>query len=485
MIIDINKINNTEDRTLISDSIQLCEQKFYRASYIMAWLSCAESLKRRFYELGKRDENAGAVSKKIKGLEEKHSSVDNEIIENAFKLNLISDVEKQKLLYFFKMRSVYSHPYECAPNETDCLHIIKSVFDIVLSHPVLLKEGGISFILGRLTKEKSFLNDSEEDVKNYVSEITPLIDSSKYNFLCEKYMTFLENETKDQDCDIIFRRGICFIKNIIKQINAKNIWTNEEFANVLYKCRKISLKIFTDTDIFKQLANKHQSIIINRLQEDCKNDHYLMSYLDNIFTHFSMTKEQTNEYLNTIHLLDWSELKNLNLSIKSMYQKIIDALKSYNWYIQNPACRYIKHYPFLVDSTQLDVSQYIELGRNILQAYDGDSSDAFLLLCDMSKNKNYPIPMIQGVIEECFYDENEQIRLKIHDNNLIENIIKNFLSEDERNNLLAKILRIIKNGHIKRNWNKIEYGKISNDGFIGKVKKALNERFPVSSNESY
>lgn len=206
MIIDINKINNIEDRTLISDSIKLCEQKFYRASYIMAWLSCAESLKRRFYELGKRDENAGAVSKKIKGLEEKHSSVDNEIIENALKLNLISDVEKQKLLYFFKMRSVYSHPYECAPNETDCLHIIKSVFDIVLSHPVLLKEGGISFILGRLTKEKSFLNDSEEDVKNYVSEITPLIDSSKYNFLCEKYMAFLENETKDQDCDIIFRR---------------------------------------------------------------------------------------------------------------------------------------------------------------------------------------------------------------------------------------------------------------------------------------
>lgn len=168
-----------------------------------------------------------------------------------------------------------------------------------------------------------------------------------------------------------------------------------------------------------------------------------------------------------------------------MYQKIIDALKSYNWYIQNPACRYIKHYPFLVDSAQLDVSQYIELGRNILQAYDGDSSDAFLLLCDMSNNKNYPIPMIQGVIEECFYDENEQIRLKIHDNNLIENIIKNFPSEDERNNLLEKILRIIKNGYIKRNWNKIEYEKISDNGFIGKVKEALNERFPVSSSEGY
>lgn len=484
MIIDINKINNIEDRTLISDSIKLCEQKFYRASYIMAWLSCAESLKRRFYELGKRDENAGAVSKKIKGLEEKHSSVDNEIIENALKLNLISDVEKQKLLYFFKMRSVYSHPYECAPNETDCLHIIKSVFDIVLSHPVLLKEGGISFILGRLTKEKSFLNDSEEDVKNYVSEITPLIDSSKYNFLCEKYMAFLENETKDQDCDIIFRRGICFIKNFIKKIDVENIWTNEEFENVLYKYRKTSLKIFTDTDIFKQLANKHQSIIINRLQEDCKNDHYLISYLDNIFTHFYMTKEQTNEYLNTIRLLDWSKLKGLNLSIKAMYQKIIASLKSYNWNIQNPACQYITYYHFFADENQLDDTHYINLGRNILQAYDGNSYDAFLLLCDMSKNRSYPVPMIQGVIEECFYDENEQIRLKIRDNNLIENVI-NILSEDERNNLLVKLLRIIKIGRIKRNWNKFEYEKISDNGFIGKIKEALNERFPVSSSEGY
>ena len=66
---DISKIKNKEDRALISDAIKLCENGFYRASYIMAWLSCAESLKRRFYELGKRDSNAGKLYKNIEELE--------------------------------------------------------------------------------------------------------------------------------------------------------------------------------------------------------------------------------------------------------------------------------------------------------------------------------------------------------------------------------------------------------------------------------
>ena len=90
------------------------------------------------------------------------------------------------------MRNVYSHPYEDSPSKTDCHQIIESVIDIVLSRPVLLKEGGISFILKRLTEEKSFLNDLEEEIESYASEIIPLIDDKKYSFFCEKYLKFLE-----------------------------------------------------------------------------------------------------------------------------------------------------------------------------------------------------------------------------------------------------------------------------------------------------
>ena len=72
MSFDISKIKNKEDKSLISDALKLCENKFYRASYIMAWLSCAESLKRRFYELGGRDSDAGSLYRRIKELE-KHN----------------------------------------------------------------------------------------------------------------------------------------------------------------------------------------------------------------------------------------------------------------------------------------------------------------------------------------------------------------------------------------------------------------------------
>ena len=62
---DLSRITNEEDRTLISESIQLCEQKFFRASYIMAWLACIESLKRKFRELGKKDSETGKITTDI------------------------------------------------------------------------------------------------------------------------------------------------------------------------------------------------------------------------------------------------------------------------------------------------------------------------------------------------------------------------------------------------------------------------------------
>ena len=265
MNIDINKIKHKDDRPLIQDAIKLCENGFYRASYIMAWLSCAESLKRRFHELGKRDSEIGKLFKEINELEKQHKSVDNKIIEGAFNCNLISDTEQEKLAYFFKMRCIYSHPYEDSPSEIDCNQIIESVIDIVLSRPILLKEGGISFILKRLTEEKSFLTDSTKEIENYVSEITPLIDPKKYSFLCDKYLKFLEGMTKDQYKDILYKRGICFIREFVKKIGTKNIWSNEDFENILYEYRNSSLNIFATLNIFKSLSSKYQSIIVNRL----------------------------------------------------------------------------------------------------------------------------------------------------------------------------------------------------------------------------
>lgn len=471
----LSKIKNGEDKALISDAIQLCENKFYRASYIMAWLSCAESLKRRFYELGKRDSVAGGVSREIKELEKQHKSVDIKLIDEAFRFNLISDVEKEKLLHFFKMRSVYSHPYEDSPSEIDCKQIIESVIEIVLSRPVLLKEGGISFILKRLTEEKSFLNDSLEEVENYATEIIPIIDPNKYNYMCEKYLKFLNRMTKDQYNDVVYKRGVYFIRSFIKKVKLKEIWNNDEFENILYEYKSASLNVFATINIFETLPSKHQSIIINRLEEDLDDNLFLIGYLDRIYVKSLMNRKQAKQYLDKILSLQWDQLNSLGLSMKSMFQRLIKDLKSYNWYIQNPACLYIKNYPFFLAEDELTDEELIEIGRNILQAYDGGSSVAYEFLNEISNYRGFPFSLIQGIVEECFYDDNKAVRLKLRNPQLINSIVERGLSTDDKENLFLEISTNIMKNPIKRKWALSDYNNIPDDGFLGKIKPILNQ----------
>ncbi|MBR5129867.1 MAG: hypothetical protein IKV03_01395 [Alphaproteobacteria bacterium] len=474
---DISKIKNKEDRALISDAIKLCENGFYRASYIMAWLSCAESLKRRFYELGKRDSNAGKLYKNIEELEKQHKSVDNEIINGAFNFNLISDTEKEKLKHFFSMRSVYSHPYEEAPSKVDCEQIIENIIQIVLSRPVLLKEGGISFILDRLTKEESFLNNSSTEINTYSKELISIIDPKKYSYFLKKYLQFLNDTPKDQRKGILYNRGIMILSYMAFNIGIENIWSNEEFENILYTYRNASLNVFAELNIFLLLDQKFKNIIINRLFEDIPDNLSLIKYLDSFYIKNILTENQRRKFSFIVFDINWRDLPSIELSLKALYPRIISGLKSHNWHMQNPACEYIIHFGSFDDT--LSDEEYVELGRNILQSYVGGSSGAHSLLYRISTVGNTPISLIQGIVEECFYDDNKKLRLKISNPQLIEQIIDKNLSFEEQENLFLEIATNIQQTEIKRNWDWSEYDQIPDTGLLGKIKKVLNENYPV------
>ena len=74
-MIDLNKIQNEEDKILITDAIKLADSGFLRASYIMSFLACIESLKRRFIELGKKDSTIGRINTEIRNKEEHNRGV--------------------------------------------------------------------------------------------------------------------------------------------------------------------------------------------------------------------------------------------------------------------------------------------------------------------------------------------------------------------------------------------------------------------------
>ncbi|MHB9091106.1 MAG: hypothetical protein ACYC7H_06775, partial [Chloroflexota bacterium] len=54
----LEEVASPEDKILFQEAVDAAAGGAYRAAYIMTWLSCAESLKRRFSELATRDNTA-------------------------------------------------------------------------------------------------------------------------------------------------------------------------------------------------------------------------------------------------------------------------------------------------------------------------------------------------------------------------------------------------------------------------------------------
>lgn len=59
---NLESISDKEDKVLIKDAIELCKQNQCRAAFIIGWLACAESLRRRIKFLGKTSNNAKKYS---------------------------------------------------------------------------------------------------------------------------------------------------------------------------------------------------------------------------------------------------------------------------------------------------------------------------------------------------------------------------------------------------------------------------------------
>ena len=59
------KILHPEDRPLFDEAVKTGKVGALRATYVMIWLTCAESLKRRFNEAQKWDESAVILSRRL------------------------------------------------------------------------------------------------------------------------------------------------------------------------------------------------------------------------------------------------------------------------------------------------------------------------------------------------------------------------------------------------------------------------------------
>ena len=464
-MIEINKIQNEEDKILISDAIKLADSGFLRASYIMSFLAGIESLKRRFKELGKKDSSTGRIATEIKNKEERHESIEKFVIDKAKELMIIDDIEKSKLEYFWGMRSVYSHPYEQNPSYLDCQHIINSVYEIVLSKPLLIREGILSSIIKRITDEESYLRNDGDEIDNFVKELFMRVDTSCYSYFWNKIIDSIEQSPVEEHKSVCYSRQIQICRSLLKNFGYNNIFKDDtEVENFIYQHKIAAIIFLANVDVFKILNGRLQDIIFRILIEEKKDRKLNKLYVNNL-----LSDKNIKELKNYVATRNTNEL--VNFSSTLTIEQVIEKLKSYVWDIQNPAYNILKSKSFYETLSLCSSNLQIELGRNILQA----SNSAFSInnfLAEFSDNEfanEYSINVKKGIIFECFINERKRIRPKITNLFYVEKIFSS-MDISERDSIKNELNNLIDNAVEKTDdtWD-----EISNDSLFIDIKNKI------------
>ena len=144
-VVDLDKysghIESIDDITLLQEATKAAKAGALRAAYIMVWIACAESLKRRFREAQPRDNEAGKIVGEFESMEQQHSAVDKFLLTKALEYGFVSDSGYAHLLQIYENRCIYGHPYEEAPSPEKLKDAAATVVELVLSKPVKLRHG--------------------------------------------------------------------------------------------------------------------------------------------------------------------------------------------------------------------------------------------------------------------------------------------------------------------------------------------------------
>ena len=424
-----------DDKPLFDEAVKSAQAGALRGSYILLWLSCLESLKRKFREAALRDGNAGKIVGNFETAEKSHKSVDKIIISEAQKYGFVSDYAYQKLEHIYDMRCIFGHPYEEAPSLEDVRHAACTVVEQVLSKPTTLKKGYVSSLINKLM-EKPYLDDYEPAVRKHAEDITPRIDKNVYTYLVETYLKKIEPNVHDFNLELLINRAIWFLHKFLKIVGCR-IYSAEQWHNLVMQYPKtLCLILAKNSNLFKEIGQKAQDSIIGYLIDDSDTRPSGLGDLECLYEGKVLTNRQKAIFEKAIEKSKMETLKASGLKTSTCFDKIIEALESHNWYTQNTAMKLIIKNGVENFGT-LNTNQAEILGRNILQVADGKERVAIQFLDGQIGEPNFwSNDILRGALLECFLDDDYKFRLKTKHLNKIMRILSNHDEKDELINFL-------------------------------------------------
>ena len=400
-----------DDRPLFEEAVKAAKVGALRASYLMLWLSCAESLRRRFREAQVRDNAAGRIVGRIEEMEEQQRAVDSFLLDKALEYGFLSESEKTILSQIYEMRCIYAHPYEEAPSEEKVRDAAATVVELVLARPVKLRHGFGQQMLDSLLKEVNFLDDHEPAVAAFAESILRRIDAAIHVWLLDKYWDALEAVSDDSSMAVFTRRGQWFCSTMLVGVGI-DLLSHDEWHLRVGRFPKTLMSVCSIADIFRKVGERAQDSLVGSMLDEASTHASSLKLLERLNDEGALSTRQKQRFYDGVTELSRSTVLASGLRTKTCYADLIDALKSRNWYSQNPAINVIvSNGPG--QAAELTEVQQVNLGRNILQAGEGYSGGAMEFLSNLASDVlSWPYAVIRGIALESFTNEKNEIRYK-------------------------------------------------------------------------
>ena len=256
-----------QDQPLFDEAVNAAAAGALRAAYMMMWLACAESLKRRFREAQLRDHTAGKIVGEIEDREKDYRAVDKFLLDKAREYGFVSLSGHTVLEQVYEMRCIYVHPYEEAPSPEKVVDAAATVVEQVLSKPVKLREGFGRQLLKSLLENRNYLDDQEAAVAEFARNILPRLDEGIYGWLLDDYWKELEELSDDSSMAVFSRRGMWFCRAVIVEVGA-NIFTNDEWHERLGRLPKTLIGVCSIVEIFKNVGERAQDSLVGSILDE-------------------------------------------------------------------------------------------------------------------------------------------------------------------------------------------------------------------------
>jgi len=438
------QILEDEDRPLFEDAVESANVDALRAAYVMIWLACAESLKRRFREAQKRDGAAGKIVGDIETKEKEHKSVDKFVLDKAKEYGFLSDPAHTVLNHVYEMRCLYGHPYEEAPSAEQVSHAAAVVVEHVLSQPVKLRHGFGNQLLTSLLGDRAYLDDHDTAVAAFAKDIIPRLDEHIHAWFLDKYWEGLERLADDSSMAVFFRRGVWFCRTMIGEVGTK-VYPHDDWHNRVTRYPKTLMRVCSIAGIYSNVGKRAQDSLVGGIFVEADTRASVLTHLERLDNAGVLSRRQRERFADHVSQMDAKALRSATLKTKTCYGNLISAMKSHNWYTQNPAIDLVvSNGP--EQATELDEARQVELGRNILQAGEGTAGSANEFLEKLSADgTSWPFHVVRGIALESFTNEEDVIRFK--DRHLAEVLTAlSHLKASQRKQIIAEIVTSVDAG---------------------------------------